>query len=59
MLCVPSGNKNKKGGLASVYSNNGKIIGISQFQKKYPNYITIDKSDLTKYRIKWYKFKTK
>lgn len=53
----PSGNKNKTGGLSSVYANNGKITGITQFKKKYANYINIDKSNPNKYRIKWYKFK--
>jgi hypothetical protein len=53
----PSGNKNKAGGLASVYANNGKTLGITQFKKKYADYIYIDKSNPNKYRIKWYKFK--
>jgi hypothetical protein len=55
---MPSGKKNKTGGLAKIYHDGGKEKGIKKFQKKYPNLITMN-SDITKYRIKWYKFKNK
>lgn len=56
---LPSGKKNKLGGLHNVYQNNGKEIGIKQFQKKYPQLITFDETNITKYRVRWYKFKNK
>ena len=55
----PAGQKNKKGGLAKVYSDNGKQKGILEFQKKYPTMIRLDKDNVNKYRINWSKYKNK
>lgn len=49
----PSGNKNKSGGLAKVYSNGGKLKGIEQFKLKHPEIIKDYGNG--KYRINWKK----